>query len=147
LIIIEVRWIFMYGIKKYAIMFSVGGAGYAIIELLYRRRTHWTMIIAGGICFVIFSLIEKRHHYKSPLFKAVLCSSAVCAVELLFGIIFNLYFKMNVWDYSAEPYNLWGQICPLFALLWGALGLVAMPLVARLERALDKWLISYKKRA
>ena len=124
--------------KKYAIFFTVGGTGYAIIELLYRRRTHWTMIIAGGICFVIFSLIEKHYRESSPVFKAVLCSSAVCVIELLFGVIFNLYFKMNVWDYSNEPLNLWGQICPMFALRWGALGLAALPLARALEKLLDR---------
>lgn len=113
---------------KYAVCFAVGGVGYGIIELLYRRRTHWTMIIAGGICFVLFSVIEGLTRGKNLLIKATLCSCAVTAVELLFGVIFNLILKMNIWDYSQNRFNFLGQICPVFSLIWGALGIAAMPI-------------------
>ena len=113
---------------KYAVCFAVGGVGYGIIELLYRQRTHWTMIIAGGICFVLFSVIEGCTRGKSLLIKATLCSGSVTAVELLFGVIFNLIFKMNIWDYSQNRFNLLGQICPFFSLIWGVLGIIFMPL-------------------
>ena len=122
--------------KKGVIFFTVGGAGYALIELMYRGRTHWTMIIAGGICFVICSLIAERFREKPLLCKAFLCAISVTAVELIFGIIFNLILKMNVWDYSKCPFNFLGQICPLFSLLWGALGCIFIPLADIMNRRL-----------
>lgn len=105
----------------------LGGTGYALIELLWRGRTHFSMIIAGGICFISFSLIADMFREKPILYKAVLCSLSVTTVELIFGVIFNIILKMNVWDYSKMPLNLLGQICPLYSLLWGGLSLVFLP--------------------
>ena len=120
--------------KKYAICFSVGGVGYGIIELLWRGRTHWTMIIAGGICFIIFSLIEENLEKKSVILKSLLCSLAVTTVELIFGVIFNVWLGMKIWDYSKMPLNLLGQICPLYSLGWCVLALGVTPLVHILNR-------------
>ena len=116
----------------------MGGAGYAVIELLWRRRTHWTMILAGGICFVIFSLIAEKFREKPLVYKAGLCALSVTAVEFVFGIVFNMIFKMGIWDYSEVPFNLFGQICPLFTLLWGALATVFIPLADIMNKKLAR---------
>ena len=121
-------------VKRYLTFFVVGGTGYAVIELLWRRRTHWTMILAGGVCFVIFSLVAERFKEKPLVYKAALCSLAVTAVELVFGLIFNIALKMNVWDYSGVPFNFLGQICPLFTLIWGGLGLIFIPLADAMNK-------------
>ena len=125
-------------IKKYAFCFAVGGAGYGIIELIWRGRTHWTMLIAGGICFVIFSVIEERLRERSILTKCVLCSLSITLVELIFGIIFNIILKMNVWDYKKIPLNLLGQICPLYSMLWAFLSLLILPISKKLNCAFVK---------
>ena len=124
--------------KKYLVFFAVGGTGYAIIELLWRRRTHWTMILAGGICFVIFSLIAEKFKEKPLIYKAALCSIGVTAVEFIFGVVFNMIFKMGVWDYSEVPFNILGQICPLFTLLWGALATLFIPLADIMNKKLAR---------
>ena len=124
-------------ILKYAVCFGIGGTGYGIIELIYRRRTHWTMIIAGGVCFVLFSVIEKCARESALLVKAVLCSGAVTAVELIFGVVCNIILKMNIWDYKDQKFNLLGQICPKFSLIWGVLGIVFMPLAKLICERID----------
>lgn len=118
------------------IFFILGGIGYGIIELLWRGRTHWSMLLAGGLCFMIFSLVADKFRNRSLLLKAVLCAVAVTAVELVFGIIFNIMFKMHVWDYSGVPLNFLGQICPRYTLLWGLLALGFVPLAEVLNRRL-----------
>ena len=123
-------------IKKYAALFTVGGSGYALIEYLWRGRTHWTMVIAGGVCFICFSVIADKFQTKSLVFKSSLCALSVTAVELIFGIVFNLVFKMNVWDYSSMPLNFLGQICALFTLLWGGLGMLFIPLAELMNEKL-----------
>jgi uncharacterized membrane protein len=35
---------------------------------------------------------------------------------------------MNVWDYSDMPFNLLGQICPSFSLLWVGIAIAFLPL-------------------
>ena len=119
--------------KKDAAFFAIGGIGYGIIELMWRGYTHPTMIMAGGICFVIFSRIAEKFKDKPLVYKAALCSLGVTAVELVFGIVFNMIFKMNVWDYSKLPFNFLGQICLLFTFLWGALGMIFVPLAELLN--------------
>lgn len=122
--------------KKNFIYFSSGGIGYGVIELIWRGRTHWTMIIAGGICFVIISQIGKKFKSKPLIYKASLCACGITAVELVFGIIFNMIFKMNVWDYSNKPFNLMGQICPLYSLYWVILACAFIPLADYMGRKL-----------
>ena len=124
-------------LEKRAVLFTIGGAGYGIIEILWRGRTHWTMIRAGGICFIIFSRVAERCKAQPLVFKASLCALGVTAVELLFGVVFNIIFGMGVWDYSDQPLNFLGQICPLYTLLWAALSLVFVPVAELLSAWLD----------
>ena len=113
--------------RKCIVLFTIGGIGYAFVEIMWRGRTHWSMVIAGGVCFVIFELIARSLRPLPLIIKAFIGAISVTLVELLFGIIFNLMLGMNVWDYSGEWCNLFGQICPLFSLLWVALALPFIP--------------------
>lgn len=124
--------------KKNAVFFIAGGLGYGAIELLWRGRTHWAMLVAGGICFVMFSHIAEKFKYRSLVFKAFLCAVGITAVEIVFGIVFNIILKENIWDYSGIPLNLYGQICPLYTVLWGLLSLVFIPVAERLNKSLNK---------
>ena len=124
--------------KKYTLFFLIGGVGYAVIELLWRGRTHWSMMIAGGICFITFSLIAERFRDKPIIYKAVIASLCITTVELIFGIIFNIILKMNVWNYSSMPFNLFGQICPLYSVLWLGLSLIFLPVAALINQSFDK---------
>lgn len=128
----------MKAFKKNAVFFASGGAGYGVLELLWRGRTHWSMLIAGGLCFMLFSRVAETCRGRSRFYKAALCSAGVTAVEFVFGVIFNIILKKNVWDYSELPLNVMGQICPLFTLLWGVLGFLLIPVADRLNRALEK---------
>ncbi len=119
--------------KKRVCFFALGGIGYGIIELIWRGYTHWTMILAGGICFVIFSEIAKKFKNKPLLYKVALAALGVTAVEFVFGVVFNLIFKMNVWDYSNMPFNVFGQICPIFTAAWAVVAIVFIPLADMLN--------------
>ena len=114
-------------LRREAVIFIIGAVGYGLIELLWRGRTHPTMLAAGGICFLLFSHIAHLFSGKPLIFKALLSALAVTAVELAFGMVFNVAFKMKVWDYSELPLNFMGQICLLFTALWGVLGFIFVP--------------------
>jgi uncharacterized membrane protein len=127
----------MEGFKKNAAFFAVGGVGYGTLEMLWRGRTHWTMIIAGGLCFVIFSKIAKKYKNKNIMFKSFLCALSVTAVEFIFGLVFNILLGMNVWDYSGLPLNFLGQICLLYSMIWMVLATAFLPLAELLNRKLE----------
>ncbi len=102
------------------LLFLIGGLVYAWIEILWRGYTHWSMFVLGGICFVIMGLLNE---YKIQWHWCILRQSVVSAViitifEFFTGCIVNLWLKWNVWDYSNLPFNLCGQICLYFFLLW-----------------------------
>ena len=41
-------------------IFLIGGLGYGLLEILWRGRTHWSMLLTGGVCFIaLYKLFEK----------------------------------------------------------------------------------------
>ena len=102
------------------LLFSIGGGVYASIEMLWRGHTHWSMFILGGLCFVIMGLLNEHvFPWELGLFWQSLISATVITVfEFLTGCIVNLWLGWAVWDYSNLPFNLCGQICLQFSLLW-----------------------------
>lgn len=99
-------------------VFMIGGMGYLMLELLWRGHSHWTMIICGGICFLGLYITEEKADGLPLLEKSLIGSALITTVELFTGIIVNLILKWNVWDYSSLPYDLLGQICLPYSLLW-----------------------------
>ncbi|MBE6605494.1 MAG: hypothetical protein E7635_00430 [Ruminococcaceae bacterium] len=103
-----------------------GGVMYAGIELLWRGYTHPSMVLTGGVCFLIIYRIAP---FDSPLLLRVLaCAAAITAIEFAVGVCVNIIFELNVWDYSDRPFNLLGQICPLYSFFWFILSFAAIPL-------------------
>lgn len=108
-------------IKQDTFLLTLGGIAYGIIELLWRQRTHWSMILTGGVCFLtLFKIFNKATHLTLPR-KCLIGSTVITAVELFVGCFVNLHLNLAVWDYSNLPLNLWGQVSLLYSVLWGFL--------------------------
>lgn len=104
---------------KYLFLFTIGGLLYNILELAWRDRTHWTMFILGGLCFICLGLINELVPWEMPLWKQALLGAGIITVlEFLTGCFINLWLGWQVWDYSQMPGNLLGQVCPQFFVLW-----------------------------
>ena len=58
----------------------------------------------------------------------LLSSIAITDLEFITGIIVNLILHLNVWDYSNLPFNLLGQICLPFCIIWFFLSLIGIVL-------------------
>ncbi len=113
-------------IYRHAMLAAVGGLSYNLLELVWRGRTHWSMFLVGGACFELIGLIARR--VRGPLAaKCGLCSLAITIVEFISGCVVNLWFGMNVWDYSNMRFHLKGQVCLLYSVLWLVISVVAMP--------------------
>lgn len=117
-------------------LFAIGGLGYNMIELLWRGHSHWSMFFLGGTCFHLIGRIGKRARRYGVLAVGAACSAAVTVAEFLSGCLLNLRWKLNVWDYSHMYGNIRGQVCLLYSVLWGGLGIVAAPLYRRINRRL-----------
>ena len=46
-------------IWKNAVLFYLGGMGYVGLELLWRRRSHSSMFVLGGICFLALGKLDE----------------------------------------------------------------------------------------
>ena len=120
-------------ILKHAVLALCGGCVYFLIEMAWRGHSHWTMAVLGGVCFVLIGDINEFIPWNMPLIlQGAIGSGIVTALELVAGIILNLWLGLGIWDYSNMPFNFLGQICLPFSLLWVALSVVAV--------ILDDWL-------
>ncbi|QIB70343.1 hypothetical protein Ami103574_14040 [Aminipila butyrica] len=109
------------------IIFTIGFLGYGIIEVLFRGYTHWSMLVTGGACLLTLCYLNDTYREAPILLKALVGSLVITAYELAVGLIVNRFFHFNVWDYSNQPFDFLGQICPLFTFLWF---LLCLPLLA-----------------
>ena len=108
----------MSNIIFYPLLIVAGGGGYCLLEILWRGYTHWSMALAGSLSLLFMGILCTSFPNMPLLYKAGISSIFITAVELTFGIIFNLILKYNVWNYSNEKYNFLGQICPQYTFLW-----------------------------
>lgn len=127
------------------LLFLIGGWVYTWIEILWRGYTHWTMFLLGGACFVIMGLLNE---YGITWHWCLLRQSVVSAViitlfEFFTGCIVNLWLRWDVWDYSGLPFNLRGQICLYFFLLWIPLSAFGIILDDWIRYFLYMWLHRY----
>ena len=104
-------------------LFLLGALGYPFVEILWRGYTHPTMALAGGISAVLLFRINRSFSRGALALRLLASGAAITLVELIFGVIFNLGLKMEVWDYSDVPFDLLGQICLPYFGLWCLLSL------------------------
>lgn len=106
------------------IIFVCGAIGYGIFEILFRGYTHWTMMLTGGCCILtIFYFFQEFP--RAPLLAKALGGSIIITVfEFTVGLIVNIWFNWGVWDYTDQPGNVLGLVCPLFSLFWFILSLI-----------------------
>lgn len=123
-------------IWKNAVLFYTGGAAYLIIELLFRGRSHGSMFLAGGICFVLIGQLNHVHPKLPVPLRALVGAGIVTMVEFAAGLLVNREYA--VWDYRDQPMNLMGQICPLFSALWIPLSLLAIYLYSLMEAQMEQ---------
>lgn len=101
---------------KLSIYFLIGGLLYTGLELCWRGWTHGSMFLLGGLCFVLLEQIGKS---RWPFWMQMLLGmGTITALEFLSGLLINRFLGLAVWDYSDRRFQLLGQICLGYSLLW-----------------------------
>lgn len=104
-----------------------------MMEILWRGYSHWAMFFVGGFAFLCVGAINEIISWDVPLIvQMILGGQIITMIEFVAGCVLNLWLKWNVWDYSNLPFNVLGQICLPFTLLWCLISLIAI--------LLDDWL-------
>lgn len=121
---------------KNLVLFYLGGMLYIALELLWRGWSHGSMFVVGGLCFLLIGGIDTVFPDMPLLIQSVLGACLVTAMELISGLILNLWLGMGVWDYSYLPLNLMGQVCMAYFFLWILVSLLAVFLEDQLRQRL-----------
>ena len=109
-------------LEEHLFLWTFGGTLYYSFEMIFRGFSHISMFILGGICMNFFAIQGRASRWKDPMWLQVLrCTVFVTASEFITGIVVNKWLKLEVWDYSDQPFQLFGQICLPFATIFSGL--------------------------
>lgn len=117
-------------------LFCLGGSAYFVLELLWRGRSHGSMFLLGGTCFLLIGSLGQKLARIPLALRLILSSGMVTALELLTGLLVNRDY--SVWDYRGLRYHYLGQICLNYSLLWIPVSLLAMGLYNVAARAANE---------
>lgn len=117
-------------IIRKAILFLICGLTYCGIEFIYRGWTHWSMfVLAGALGILCIDMPNNVWGYDLDYLLQIAFSTALCTVcEGITGLIVNVKFGLNVWDYTNLPFTFFYGQCNLFfvfawALIIGCFGI------------------------
>lgn len=131
---------------KLAFLFFIGSVTGWCMEVLFRRfisssnpERKWINpgfctgpylpLYGFGLCILyLIALLENINIISNPVWNKVFLffTMALCmtVIEYIAGIISLKIYKVRLWDYRNEKWNIQGIICPKFSLIWAALGAV-----------------------
>lgn len=96
------------------------GMVYLTLEGFWRGWTNISMLFVGGFCAVLIGLLNERpRYYNLKIWQQCLIGTAiVLIVEFTSGMILNVWMGLGIWSYSGMWGNIFGQVCPAYAVLW-----------------------------
>lgn len=103
---------------KWFTIFMTGGLIYYFIEIAVRHYSHYSMILCGGMATLLCGGLNQTFKKMSVFTQMIISAVIVSELEFITGYIFNIHLNCNVWDYSDLPFNLMGQICFPYSVLW-----------------------------
>lgn len=119
-------------LTKTGILFYVGGSIYYFIEFIWKTFItfgvcHWSMFLLGGLCFLLIGAINEYIPWEISIIKqGAIGAIIVTVLELIFGVILNIWLKLEIWNYASLPLNILGQICLPFSVIWFFLSIIAI---------------------
>ncbi len=109
------------------------GTLYFFIEVVWKtshgrpEMISWTMLLLAIVLAVPLERFGAELPWDMPLMaQSAVCGVAITVVEFVAGLIINVWLGMGVWDYSAMPGNIMGQVCPQFLAMWMILAAVGI---------------------
>lgn len=100
------------------------------------------MFLVGGIAFYLIGCINNYIDWNMPIVKQMAIGSLIITcLEFISGFFINIVLGWQVWDYSNLPFNILGQICLPFTLLWFLVSAFAIVL----DDYLRYWLFGEQK--
>ncbi len=124
---------------RIGVAFLMGYFLYAMIEILARGYTHWTMALTGGVVLsLLYVLFTSAPSGLPRPMLYLLGALVITGTELAVGVLVNLTLRWGVWDYREMPLNFHGQICLLYSVFWYFLCIPAYLLCRRIDQWFDR---------
>ena len=121
-------------------IFFIGATAGWVLELFFRRFAHkkwinpgflvgpWLPLYGTGLLILFGLSLIDLSFIQNIIWQKVLLIFIITIVmtllEYVTGLIFIKGLKVQLWDYSTQWGDIQGIICPLFTLIWGAIGAV-----------------------
>jgi uncharacterized membrane protein len=116
--------------KKNFIIFLMFGCFYITIEVFFKAfknvdvfglsligHTSIWLFFIGGTSALLVGLINET--FRIPLVIEMFVGGLIITIiELITGLIFNVWLGFDLWSYSDMPLNYKGQVCLIFSVLW-----------------------------
>lgn len=118
------------------ILFYIGGTAYMILEFIWRGRSHGSMFLLGGLCFLLVGGGASKFQKIPVPLRPILGAVMITGLELAVGCLVNR--NHSVWDYRDQLFHFQGQICPAFSLLWVPVSLMAMELYTLTQKKISQ---------
>lgn len=119
--------------RMFLLFFVYSAIGW-IIELIYRWRDRGTPVNPGflrgpwlplyGTGAVLIIALYSAMGHLHPALRGLAYLTVLTLVEYAAGLLLLRVFDRRCWDYSDEPLNFQGLICPGFSLYWVILAFV-----------------------
>jgi uncharacterized membrane protein len=85
------------------------------------------MFLLGGICFILIGEINEHLSWEMSILKQGLIGAGIItSLEFIFGYILNIQLQLGIWNYSNIPFNILGQICLPFSIIWFFISIIAI---------------------
>ena len=116
-------------VSEIVFLIAAGGSTYYLIEIWFRGFSHWTMFVLGGVALTFCSFQGEVMHWSEPMWIQIIRAVLfLTSLEFMTGIICNKWLKIGIWDYRDQPFQLCGQICLPFMVMFSGLLCLAIVL-------------------
>ena len=116
-------------VSEIVFLIVAGGSTYYLIEIWFRGFSHWTMFVLGGVALTFCSFQGEVMHWSEPMWIQIIRAVLfLTSLEFMTGIICNKWLKIGIWDYRDQPFQLCGQICLPFMVMFSGLLCLAIVL-------------------
>jgi len=93
--------------------------------------------IVYGLGATVLYILAMALPIPKLFWKIIVMALLVTLVEFVCGLILKYWLGMKAWDYSKQPLNIMGLICPAFTFAWALLSLVMCLICKPLTKMLE----------
>lgn len=117
---------------KVLVLWALLGTVYFVLEGLWHIPSggyaNIVMLPIGGLCGVCVGMINQLPcFYRAKILtQCIISTLVILLIEFVSGCVLNIWLDLGIWDYSDKAFNVLGQICLPYGVLWFLLSPVAI---------------------